>query len=176
MGTVQAKFGIGKKKKSDAQTESGEPIDFEDPALLAAMEIFAGMSPEEMEETMQELVGLLGDDAETLAAMKEVMDEIQNLEASDTQSSLKQMIADDEIAAATQDALKMLHKTDWETIWERKDDILEAVIQSGQIEADDAALFKSDKEAWEKELKFIWSELQRQATETDDAGRKGDEL
>lgn len=174
--SVQAQFGIGKKKKESEEGQADtklEEINFaDDPELLAAMEIFAAMSPEEMEETMQELTQMLGDDPETLAAIQEVMDQIPKISASDIQSSLQEMIADDEIAVATQNALKMLHKTDWETIWDKKEDILEAVIQSGQISAEDAALFKSDNEAWEKELKFIWNELQKQAAEAEANGKE----
>lgn len=142
-------------------TEKG--IDFEDSELLAAVEMFAKMSPKEMRETMKELQALLGDDPETLGAMQEVMNEIENMDASGVKSPLKDMIAEDDVALATQDALEILRKTDWETIWEKRSDILDAVIQSGQISPEDAALFKSDKEAWEKELKFIWGELQKQA-------------
>ena len=142
----------------------GTGIDLErDPELLAAMEIFAGMSPEEMEETMAELVEMLGDDPETLAAIKEVMKEIPKMKAADVQSSLQQMVSDDEVAAATAEALKMLQQADWDTIWEKRDVILGAVIQSGKISAEDAAMFKTDNKAWENELRFIWNELQKQA-------------
>ena len=179
---TDAQFGLGKKKKAGSEKNGGDPdasfgfeeldIDLNDPELLAAMEMFAGMSPEETEETMKELVGMLGDDPETLAAIEEVMKEIPNMKANDVQSSLKQMVSEDEVAAATQDALKLLGKSNWETIWEKQDLILDAVIQSDQINAEDTALFKSDNAAWEKELRFIWNELQKQAT----TAKTGDEL
>ncbi|CAB9518984.1 expressed unknown protein [Seminavis robusta] len=163
--TARAQFGVKDKDKAkDGNHNTKNQLDLEnDPELLAAMEIFAGMSPEEMEETMKELTQMLGDDPETLSAIRDVMKEIPNLKTSDIQSSLKEMVSEDEVAAATQDALKLLGKSNWETIWEKQDLILEAVIQSGQLSANDAALYKSDKDAWEKELRFIWNELQKQA-------------
>lgn len=161
-----AKFGISDKdrNKGSSSPEAGD-LDLDDPELLAAMEIFAAMSPDEMKETMQELVELLGDDPETRSAIQELLNEIPKMEASDVRSSLKDMVADDEIAVATQDALKILRKSDWDSIWDKRETILEAVIRSGKISVEDAAKLKSDKAAWEAELKFIWNELQKQAAE-----------
>ncbi len=51
---------------------------------------------------------------------------------------------------------------DWESNWEMREVILQSVLESGQLSAQDAALYKSDLSAWEKELKFIWKELQNQ--------------
>lgn len=178
---AQAQFGVGGKKRQqqplaqddnninkndNKNSRGGGGLDLKnDPELLAAMEIFAGMSPEEMEETMNELKEMLGNDPETLAAINEVMEEMKQMDAADIKSSLEQMVADDEVAKATQDALKLIHKSSWETIWEKQADILDAVIQSGQISAEDAALFKSDQDKWEMELRFIWNELQKQAAD-----------
>jgi hypothetical protein len=67
------------------------------------------------------------------------------------------------------DTLEMLAQADestWDTILEQKDIVLEAVIESGQINNDsDTERFRTDPAAWEAELKFIWSELRKQATE-----------
>jgi len=73
------------------------------------------------------------------------------------------MIEEDEIAVATQEALKMLKSGSFEMVWEKRDDILKAVIESGKIDAVDAARFQASPEAWESELKHIWSELMKQA-------------
>lgn len=186
---TDAQFGLGKMKKEkvaavdynqvDVDVESvmnemeDEGIEFDDPELLEAIEMFAGMSPEEMEETMQELIGMLGEDPETLAAIEEVMKEIPDMKAGDIQSSLNQMVSENEVATATKDALRLLGTSDWETIWEKQSLILDAVIQSGKMNAEDNALFKSDKVAWEKELRFIWNELQTQAAS---ASKTSDEL
>jgi len=172
MQSTDAQFGLGKKKTEDSAAPTvnadanneDEPLDLErDPELLVAMEIFAAMNPEEMEETMEELKKMLGDDPETLEAIQHVMNELPKMKSEDVQSSLNDMIADDEIAAATNDALKLLGHSHWDQIWEQQDVILQAVIQSGQISEEDTALFTSDNAAWEKELRFIWNELQRQA-------------
>eukprot|EP00978_Attheya_sp_CCMP212_P032627 scaffold128339_cov47-Attheya_sp.AAC.3 len=145
-------------------------VDLDDPELLAAMEIFAGMSPEELEETMTELMGIIGDDPEALSAMQEIIKEIPNMMAEEVHSSLEQMVADDEVAKAMQVGLELLYNNNWETIWEKRDLILDAVIQSGEISVEQAATFKSDKEAWEKELKFIWGELQIESAAQQAAG------
>lgn len=140
-------------------------MDLNDPQLIEAMQMFASMSPEEMEETMKELQEMLGDDPETMAMIKQVAEEIPKMRASGIQSSLKDMIAEDEVQAATNDALKMLEDNDnaWETIWEQRDQILKAVLASGQITPMDAARFESDPKEWEAELKHIWEELQKEA-------------
>lgn len=160
-----------KKPKEDAsllqQPNSMEAdIDFSDPELMDAMEIFNNMSPEEMQEAMVGLLEVLGDDPEMLAAIQELQKEIEMMKSSGEYDGekLQGMIEDDELAAATQDALDMLGSAnDWEAIWEMQEVILEGVLESGQLSAQDAALYKSDVSAWETELKFIWTELQKQA-------------
>jgi len=146
--------------------ELGELELLNDPELLQAMEIFASMSPEEMEETMEEVKEMLGDDPATLAAIEQVKQQVTDMKS--INHSLADLIAKDEVAAATQDALELLGKADlttWETIWNRQSDILEAVIKSGQMSEDDAIRFKSSPEEWKEELTFIWNELQKQAAE-----------
>jgi hypothetical protein len=64
---------------------------------------------------------------------------------------------------ATEHAIKLLSTSSWETIWEKRDDILGAVIASGKISEMDATRFQSSPEEWEAEIKYIWSELQLQA-------------
>lgn len=162
---ADAQFGVNRKQQEMVVEDHQPPLDLEDPGLLMAMEMFSKMSPEEMEETMMELKKMLGDDPETLAAIDDVMKEIPNMKDADIKSSLKDMISDDEIQAATNDALRLLRSTEnvWETIWEQRDAILEAVIASGQITAMDAARFRNDRNEWEAELKHIWTELQKEA-------------
>lgn len=189
---TEAQFGLGKKRKAAAAASvtssdnnnvdlkdsnigllEEEDIDFDDPELLEAIEMLAGMSPEEMDETMKELLDMMGDDPETVAAIEGVFRDLPNMVEKDIQSSLLKMMLNDGVAAATQDALQLVGASDWDTIWNKKDVILEAVIQSGKMSAEDAVLFKSDTAAWEKELRFIWHELQTQAKET---GAGDDEL
>jgi hypothetical protein len=133
----------------------------EDHELLAALEIFGGMSPEEMIETVTQMMSVIGDDPETQAELKKILELLPMIQSD---STLLQMAKDDEVAAATNDALRMIGDSDWDTVWEMQDVILEAVLESGQLSADDAASFKTDEAAWKEELKFIYDELQKQAT------------
>ena len=137
----------------------------EDQELLNAMEIFAGMSPTEMEETVRQLMDTLGmDDPETLAELNKILELIPQMKADDRGgSNLQQMAQDDELAVATEDALRLLGNSNWDEIWDKQDVILEAVLASGQLSPEDAARFKTDESAWKKELRFIWDELQKQA-------------
>lgn len=147
---------------SYAQLVNGEQASLaDDPELVQAMEIFAGMSPQEMEETVRQLMEVVGNDPETIAELKSILEMIPQIESA---SNLEQMTQDDELAAATEDALRLLGGTNWDAIWEKQEDILKAVLASGQLTPEDAATFKTDQSAWEKELKFIWGELQKQAS------------
>uniref|UniRef100_A0A7S1Z6I9 Uncharacterized protein n=1 Tax=Ditylum brightwellii TaxID=49249 RepID=A0A7S1Z6I9_9STRA len=161
LSATAAAFGLGDKAKSDLMKEAG--IDLDDPELLAAMEIFLDMSPEEMEDVMKDLTLVLGDDPETLSAMEEVVKELSTMKIFDLESTLEGIITDEHVAAATHNALEAIGKAEWTTIWSNQELILEAVIQSGQISPEDAATFKTDEKAWENELKVIWNELQKEA-------------
>ena len=145
-------------------------IDLNDPRLIEAMEMFGNMSPDEMKETMNELRAMLGDDPKTVEAINQVMNEIQTMDKSQIQGSLQDMVEQDEIRVAMKDALEMLKDGQWDVIWEHRMLIRDAVIDSGKISPDDAAKFKTDDVAWEKELKFIWNELQKQANAMDASG------
>jgi hypothetical protein len=158
-------------RKSSAAAETtidnqNEPlINLQDPELINAMEIFANMNPEEMEETMEAVKQMLGDDPEVIDAVDAVLKEIQKTKsATYVKTSLKDLIEEDEVAVATNDALKLLGKADaWETVWEKRQEILEAVVKSGQISSQDALRFQNDAAAWEAELQHIWSELEKES-------------
>ena len=154
---------VAAQQDSVDSSNSETLLDMNDPRLMDAMEIFANMSPEEMMETMNELKGMIGDDPETIAAIQDVMKEIQSMNANDIQNSLKDLVEEDEVRVAMKDALTILKDGQWDTIWEHRNFIRDAVIDSGKISPEDAAKFKTDQTAWEEELKFIWNELQKQA-------------
>lgn len=160
-----AGFGVNSKQKEEAG--DAPLVDFDDPGLVEAMQMFASMSPDEMMETMGDLKKMLGDDPETLAAIEQVVAEIPKMKESDVKKSLKEMVEEDEIATATRDALKLLRSGAWDTIWDQRDQILEAVLASGKISPMDAARFRASPEEWEAELKHIWSELKKQAAAED---------
>jgi hypothetical protein len=161
---VNAQFGIG-RKKNEVVVDDQQPFDLDDPEFQMAIDMFSKMSPEEMEETMLEMKQLFGDNAEMMDAIEEVLKEIPKMNAGDIQSSLKDMISEDEIQAATFDALRMLKSTEnaWEKIWQERDAILETFLSSGQVDPMDAARFQNDPKEWESELKHIWAELQKDA-------------
>ena len=129
------------------------------------------MSPEEAEEAFAEVIEMLGedkDDPEMLEAIQEVMREMGSMNSgTDVKARLSSMTLEEEIAEATEMALEMISTSEWEVIYNKREDILDSVIASGKISAEDAALYKSDASAWEEELKYIWDELQTQAKDSD---------
>ena len=67
---IQAQFGVNKPKNDEIPKnpiQNSEPdgmgstLDFDDPELQAAIELFAAMSPEEMTKTIEELKDMLGE-------------------------------------------------------------------------------------------------------------------
>jgi hypothetical protein len=126
------------------------------------MEEFALMSEEEMEDAFAEVIEMLGDDAEAIAKMQKVKEEVRSMNA-DVESKYETIVLEDELVKATKAALDVLSKSDWSTIYEKRASILESIINSGKVSSEDVAVFKSDPEAWERELEDIWDELQKQA-------------
>lgn len=143
-----------------------------DQEIREAVEFLAGMGAEEMAETMQEVAAMLGDgdeaDPETAAALREAMAEVSKMSAEDIRASLGKMAApsEDMLSDSISEALRMLADADQgvlDTVLERKDLILEAVVQSGEMTEADAEKFRKNPAEWEDELKGIWGELKRQA-------------
>ena len=133
-----------------------------DPEALQAMEIFMAMSPEEREITIHNLLEAVGDDPKARAEMELIISKLPALEAEQvagSESSLKKLIQEDEFAKAKHNAKKQLDGTSWEFFVENQDAILEATIAGGQLSAEDAALFKTDKTAWLKQLRVIWEDV-----------------
>ncbi|KAL7434244.1 hypothetical protein ACHAXM_003963 [Skeletonema potamos] len=143
--------------------EEDHPI-LNDPEALQAMEIFMGMSPEEREDTIRGLMEAVGDDPKARAEMELIISKLPALDAEQVDggkqaSSLKQMVQGDEFAKARQDAKRKLDGTSWEFFLENQEAILEATIAGGQLRPEDAALFKTDKKAWLKQLRVIWEDV-----------------
>eukprot|EP00566_Odontella_aurita_P026334 CAMPEP_0113554378 /NCGR_PEP_ID=MMETSP0015_2-20120614/16117_1 /TAXON_ID=2838 /ORGANISM="Odontella" /LENGTH=186 /DNA_ID=CAMNT_0000455515 /DNA_START=225 /DNA_END=785 /DNA_ORIENTATION=- /assembly_acc=CAM_ASM_000160 len=137
-----------------------------DPDLLGSMEIFMGMSPEEREETIRALMEKVGDDPEKRAEMQLLLSKLPAMDGellknspAGIQSDLKQMVHDDEFSKAKKDARQMLGGTKWEFFLENQAEILESVIASGQISPEQAAQFRTDKEAWIRQLRVIWEDV-----------------
>uniref|UniRef100_A0A7S3QAE6 Magnesium transporter MgtE intracellular domain-containing protein n=1 Tax=Chaetoceros debilis TaxID=122233 RepID=A0A7S3QAE6_9STRA len=162
-------------------------IDFTDPELLEAIQMFSEMSLDEIKE-------IFGDDPEALKEIEEVMEEISKLDPSEIEESMKALMEEELIASAMTDTLEMLAGTaadadadadadtatdtdeqDWDKILENKDVILEAVIASGSMSEEDIALFLKDGDAWEEELSGIWNEL-KEVVQPDIAGHGHGEL
>ena len=153
-------------------TTEAEPIMtdnplLKDPDLLASLEIFMGMSPEEKDDAITGLLDAVGNDPVQRAEMEDLLKKLLKL-SNDEQfkaspggihSSIQQMIKDDEIAKAKQDAAKMLDGTSWKDFWSNEAAILDSTIASGQLSAEDAARFKKDKKAWKKQLRIIYDDV-----------------
>ena len=141
------------------------------------MEMFALMSEEERIEAFAEVMEMIGgDDAdpEDIEALRRVMEAAELMDDADS-TSMGYTPMEDAIADATGIALEMIAGSEWEMIREKSSEILEALIVSGKISSEDAASFRSDEGAWEKELRSVWDELEKQAEESGNA-KAGDEL
>ena len=138
------------------------------------------MSPEEAQEAFAEVLEMMGedkDDPEMLEAIQEVMREMENMNTGDdVKYRLSSMTMEEEVAQATEVALEMISTSEWDVIYNKREDILDSVIASDKMSAEDAALYKSDAAAWEKELKHIWEELQSQANDAGTREAKTEEL
>ena len=138
------------------------------------------MSPEEAQEAFAEELEMMGedkDDPEMLEAIQEVMREMESMNTGeDVKYRLSSMTMEEEVAQATEVALEMISTSEWDVIYNKREDILDSVIASGKMSAEDAALYKSDAAAWEKELKHIWEELQSQANDAGTREAKTEEL
>lgn len=138
------------------------------------------MSPEEAQEAFAEVLEMMGedkDDPEMLEAIQEVMREMESMNTGDdVKYRLSSMTMEEEVAQATEVALEMISTSEWDVIYNKREDILDSVIASGKMSAEDAALYKSDAAAWEKELKYIWEELQSQANDAGTREAKTEEL
>ena len=194
--SIQAQFGISKNTNAEADADVNpadasaaneldiniDAIAIDDPELSEAIQMFAGMSPEEMMQTMEELKEILGNnDPAALQEIEEVMLEIAKLDLEgdyngvDT-NALKDLMGEDRAAMAMSDTLDMLRNADegdWNKILENKEQILEVVIQSGVMDEDEVEMFRNDPGAWEEELRFIWEELKNQADEDANGGGGG---
>ena len=140
-----------------------------DPDLLASLEIFLGMSPEEREDTVKGLMASVKT-KEQKKEMKDLLDKLsatmdaEQLQNSPTgvQSSIKQMVQDDEFSKAKQNARQMLDDKNgdsWKFFLDNEAQILEATIQGGQLTTEQIATFKTDKDAWKKQLRVIWEDI-----------------
>jgi hypothetical protein len=169
--TTRAQFGVNPKANVEISADGASFDLMEDPEMEAALDMFANMGPDEMEEIMASVLEMMGDDPETRQAIQDVMADIRstdNLSSQAMKNSLQSIMEEQAVASAMTDTLEMLAQADestWDTILEQKDIVLEAVIESGQINDSDAERFRTDPAAWEAELKFIWSELRKQATD-----------
>lgn len=75
-------------------------------------------------------------------------------------SKIKELVQEDEIHAAKQEAKRQLDGTSWESFWAKQAEILDSALAGGQLSPEDAARFKTDEEAWKNQLRMIWEDLQ----------------
>mmetsp|Transcript_11834 Transcript_11834/g.13915 ORF Transcript_11834/g.13915 Transcript_11834/m.13915 type:complete len:182 (+) Transcript_11834:74-619(+) len=140
----------------------------EDAELDEAIQMFASMSPEEMQETILEMTELLGDDPESIESLNEIMLEISKMDATDAANRLAELVQEEDIALAMGDTMEFLQTANegtWEQVLSKKDHILQSLITNESLSQEDIDLYKGNPKAWEDELKAIWGELQKEAAE-----------
>ena len=148
----------------------------DDQGVIGAMEVFMGMAPEEREATIRELMELVSDDPQLVTEMENLLkalpaldeEQLKNAGPGGFHSSLDQMVHDDEVAKAREDAKEMLGGTEWQFFLDNQAVILESVLEAGQLSPEQAAEFKTDETAWLKQLRVIYEDVQRMT--------QGDEL
>lgn len=147
-GMAQALPGVENLKELDSEH------------LLNAMEIFMKMAPNEREETIKGLMASVGDDPAAKAEMEALIQMLPNLDA---ETNLQQLIEEDEIAKAKREASRQFSQRTWEEVWADQEEILNEVLASGQLRPEDAAVFKTDPEAWKRTLKLMYDDLSKPA-------------
>lgn len=157
-------FGQQATSSDDNQPPNNNWLD--DPELLGAMETFMAMSPPEREEIIEGLLATAGDDPGKKAEIEALIDMLPAMEIEQLKSGgggksrIKELIEEDEIRAAKQEAKRQLDGTSWDSFWANQAEILDSVLAGGQLSPQDAARFKTDEEAWRKQLRIIWEDLQ----------------
>lgn len=162
---VNAQFGIPKQEAPPSDPPTLQSLSQEDPELYEAMQMFAGMTPEERMETMEELKVVLGDDPELLKELDTIMEEIANMDPMEMDQSLQDLQSD-----VVNDALDLLAKADendWDKVVANQQAILEAVIQNGGMSEEEAKIFRNDPDAWQEELRLIFEELKELGLENE---------
>mmetsp|Transcript_3984 Transcript_3984/g.10075 ORF Transcript_3984/g.10075 Transcript_3984/m.10075 type:complete len:193 (-) Transcript_3984:230-808(-) len=104
---------------------------------------------------------LAGDDPDNAPALRELVDKINSLDASNTTlESLVQFskeVSDQAITQSANQAITMMSRTtNWEEIYNRRDTILGALIAAGKVNTEEAVLYQTDDDAWKMELFYIW--------------------
>ena len=154
-------FGV-KSKGTSENNDDEQPapvVDIGDEDLLEVMEQFALMSGEERKEAFRDVMDMLGkDDPDMIAAVTEIMNEIDKMDEADASLLVDDII--NSVEKATDTELDMIATSAWELIYDKRGDILDSIIESGHLSAEDAALYKSDDDAWTKVLRADWDGLQ----------------
>jgi len=141
--------------------------------------MFALMSDEEREEAFEEVMQIMGEDAmdeDTLALIKAKVKSMSEYEPikqhsvpmKQTKPSIDKTSTNamkGEMAKAVDSALDLISKSEWSLVYEKREGILDTLIELGKINSSDAKMYKRNDGSWEKELRRIWDELQSQAKE-----------
>lgn len=158
---------------NDEPTANGDArgsafVDLSEEDLMEVMAEFASMSEEEMEEAFAEVIAMVGgeDDPDILASVAELKEAVKTMDKSavkdlmtEATDSLNEAV-EVKIVEAADSSLEMLASADWDLVYNKRGDILASLIAHGKVTSQEAAVYKSDDTAWEKELRFIWDGLQ----------------
>ena len=145
----------------------------DDPSLEDALNLLEGMDMKDMSEVVQQLIEVLmesgEDDPETLEELESLLQLTEGLKDLDDldelfdQAAIDEAIRDDEMVIAAEQAIHLHQLTTWEQVWANQDKLLQALIASGTLDAEDEALFQESEEDWRDNLEFIWGFMERKA-------------
>lgn len=179
--TTTAQFGVP-KVTDELGLGDGEVADMlgnvSDQELAEAFQMFASMSPDEMQETMEELKSLMGDDPEAMAEIEAVMNELAQMSPEELSMTLEDLMQEEDAAFSIAETMDLLANADdsmWEDIIAQKDVLLDSIFAAGGFTEEEYQAYQEVPEAWENELRDIWEEL-RQDAQSETGSDGNDEL
>lgn len=99
---------------------------------------------------------MAGDDADFIAEIQKGLDEVWK-----AKTRYENVLHHNEKRSAAKTVRKMLSNSDWNAVYEQRDEILELTKKSGKLSSRELLSFQSDPGAWAKELNEVWEEQQR---------------
>ena len=131
------------------------------------MELFANLKPQEMEALLKDIGQMLGDDPDTIAEIQKLMATVAQQEAPEAKKTLEQIMREaDKVKKkkrAKSQGMDWVFDTEWETVWANQEEILQVILESGELNPEEGELFQRDTGAWEEQLKGIWAAMQAEA-------------
>lgn len=127
------------------------------------MALLADMSQDDLDVVLKGIGEMMGDDPETIAAIQGILGDIVSTE--DPVKSLSEILDREDFEKAITENLDWVNDSDWLKVYQKRHEILEAVIATGELPPEEALRFMEDPSAWETELKKVWDSLQAKTSE-----------